>query len=188
MCKDCNTAAASRYYWENAERVKETVRDYQRRNREVVSAKSHARYIRNAEAIAEKNRAIRSTPEHKEWARDYWNKWRKENADKVREYQSRYFTSDKGRRQSRACAHRRRSLLHGAGPNFTRADIAAQRTRQKGRCFWCGEKVGVHYHVDHVVPLALGGSNGPENLVIACAPCNLSKGAKHPMEWAGILC
>ena len=65
------------------------------------------------------------------------------------------------------------------------ADVAAQRTRQKGRCYWCGEKTGRHYHVDHVVPLIKGGSNGPENLVIACAACNLSKKDRHPMDFAG---
>jgi len=43
------------------------------------------------------------------------------------------------------------------------------------------------YHVDHVTPLVLDGSNGPENFVIACAACNLCKGAKHPMDFAGIL-
>ena len=86
-------------------------------------------------------------------------------------------------------AHRRnrRARKCAAAGTHTAADIAAQRTRQRGKCFWCGKKVGRHYHVDHVVPLALGGSNGPENLVIACANCNLSKHAKHPMDWAGML-
>ena len=48
--------------------------------------------------------------------------------------------------------------------------------------WWCAkcaahvtERSGVH--VDHVVPLARGGSNGRENLQILCAACNLAKGA-----------
>ena len=49
-------------------------------------------------------------------------------------------------------------------------------------------KVGGDYHVDHVIPLILGGSNGPENLVIACPRCNLSKGAKMPHEFSERLC
>lgn len=32
--------------------------------------------------------------------------------------------------------------------------------------------------VDHVVPLSKGGSNDPENLVLACNPCNSRKGSK----------
>jgi 5-methylcytosine-specific restriction endonuclease McrA len=33
----------------------------------------------------------------------------------------------------------------------------------------------------------LGGSNGPENIVIACPHCNQSKNAKHPMDFCGRL-
>lgn len=83
----------------------------------------------------------------------------------------------------RATSSRRRS----ATGSHTAADIAEQVARQRGRCFWCKAKVGDDYHVDHVVPLALGGSNDPENIVAACPACNLRKGAKHPMEWAGCL-
>jgi 5-methylcytosine-specific restriction endonuclease McrA len=88
----------------------------------------------------------------------------------------------------RAAFRNRRAREQGASGHHTAADVAGQRARQKGCCYWCGEKVGDKYHVDHVVPLALGGGNGPENLVIACPNCNLRKGARHPMEWAGVLC
>jgi 5-methylcytosine-specific restriction endonuclease McrA len=30
--------------------------------------------------------------------------------------------------------------------------------------------------VDHVVPLARGGTDHPSNLVVACRPCNMKKG------------
>ena len=83
---------------------------------------------------------------------------------------------------------RRRARLRNAQGAHTAADVRAQFDRQKGRCYWCGEKVAWRgKHVDHVMPLSKGGSNGPENLVVACASCNLKKGAKHPMEWAGRL-
>lgn len=45
----------------------------------------------------------------------------------------------------------------------------------------------VGYHVDHVVPISLGGSDGPENLVLTCPNCNHRKHAKHPMDFAGVL-
>lgn len=38
-------------------------------------------------------------------------------------------------------------------------------------------------HIDHVMPLRLGGSNYIENIQLLCRPCNLSKGSKHPAVW-----
>src|SRR5665647_1725469 len=83
-----------------------------------------------------------------------------------------------------AYSRNRRALENGNGGKHDAADIRAQYARQKGRCIYCDEKVGKKYHVDHVMPVILCGSNGPENLVIACPACNLSKGAKHPMEFS----
>ena len=39
------------------------------------------------------------------------------------------------------------------------------------------------YHVDHIVPLSKGGEHQEWNLVIACAPCNLAKGACDAAEF-----
>ena len=86
-----------------------------------------------------------------------------------------------------AYSRNRRAKKIGNGGVHTAADIKAQYDRQRGKCFYCGRDVGDNYHVDHVVPLALGGSNGPENLVIACPECNGKKRAKHPMDFCGRL-
>ncbi|RKW71770.1 HNH endonuclease [Galactobacter caseinivorans] len=43
-------------------------------------------------------------------------------------------------------------------------------------CQYCGGKApDVTLHVDHLIPVALGGSNKPDNLVAACKDCNLGK-------------
>ncbi|MBD8632755.1 HNH endonuclease [Oxalobacteraceae sp. CFBP 8755] len=54
---------------------------------------------------------------------------------------------------------------------------------QRGRCACCGEKLGSKYHLDHVMPLALGGAHDDSNLQLLRAVCNLRKGAKHPVEY-----
>lgn len=45
----------------------------------------------------------------------------------------------------------------------------------EGRCANCGSSELLEY--DHVIPLALGGSNDVRNLQLLCADCNRSKGA-----------
>lgn len=84
----------------------------------------------------------------------------------------------------RTAVNRRRARLLQAKGSHTAADIRAQYNSQRGKCWWCGEKVGKKYDVDHRIPLSRGGSNAAENLVIACVRCNRSKNARMPWEWS----
>ena len=54
--------------------------------------------------------------------------------------------------------------------------------RDGARCRYCGTEQGP-FHIDHIVPVARGGSDNPDNLGVACKPCNLSKGAKLIEVW-----
>ena len=58
---------------------------------------------------------------------------------------------------------------------------------QNSRCYWCQQKFTEKPHLDHVWPLAKNGTNGAENVVLACRTCNLKKGDKTPMEFGGRL-
>ncbi len=60
------------------------------------------------------------------------------------------------------------------------------------RCVYCASPLEAHTAtLDHVMPLARGGSHDPENVVAACGPCNRLKGELLPQEffarypWAG---
>lgn len=52
--------------------------------------------------------------------------------------------------------------------------------RKSGPCVYCGNKSEC---VDHIFPLARGGTEHIENLVPACLKCNTSKGDKLLTEW-----
>lgn len=95
--------------------------------------------------------------------------WRFDNPDKVREYNR----NSKAKRK-------------GAEGTHTAQDIRDILTRQKYKCVECGVSVRKksNRHVDHIMPIALGGTNWPFNLQVLCPSCNLSKNAKHPLEWA----
>jgi len=80
----------------------------------------------------------------------------------------------------------RRALRRGSSGQHTKEDVAEILRRQKYRCAECGASVRktTERHVDHIMPLSRGGSNGKENLQILCPRCNLRKAAKHPLDFA----
>lgn len=54
-----------------------------------------------------------------------------------------------------------------------------------GRCWYCGFHTNpyVDFCIDHIRPLARGGSDEIENLVPACQHCNQAKHSKLISEW-----
>lgn len=153
----------------NRDRIKAQQKQWRTDHADELSAIAKERYLANPDAA--KRRSARWYKENRERAREMCRLWRKENADSVRCY-----------------SRSRKARKRGAEGYHTAGDISAQLLRQRGRCYWCKVKLGDVYHADHVVPLIMGGSNWPENIVVSCPTCNLSKGGKHPTEWAGVLC
>ena len=48
-------------------------------------------------------------------------------------------------------------------------------------CVYCGEAGPIH--IDHVLATSRGGTDEMDNLVVACAACNVSKGSQRVEEW-----
>ena len=48
-------------------------------------------------------------------------------------------------------------------------------------CAYCGTTGPLQW--EHIIPVSLGGPDNIDNMVRACAPCNLSKGARDPYQW-----
>ena len=67
------------------------------------------------------------------------------------------------------------------GGKLSGADVAAVIDRQKGKCAACGSKGKLE--MDHIMPLALGGSGDKSNFQGLCRYCNRSKHAKHPADF-----
>jgi 5-methylcytosine-specific restriction endonuclease McrA len=73
---------------------------------------------------------------------------------------------------------------HGAGGKMTGADYLFICELFSGECAYCCVLAASgSRHVDHVVPLAKGGPNLLNNLVIACETCNLSKRERNWIPW-----
>jgi|SRR5438128_2107367 len=82
------------------------------------------------------------------------------------------------RLRCRATEAKRRARANASCSQYTRHDVAVLFRAQLRACYWCGQKLTTRYEVDHVQPLAKGGSNGPENIVLSCRSCNRRKGTQ----------
>jgi 5-methylcytosine-specific restriction endonuclease McrA len=98
-----------------------------------------------------------------------WNKaWKQANKEKVRKHG----------------ADRRARLLGARQGGWSVKDVRDKHTLQKGRCALCRDMLGATYHRDHIMPLARGGEHTGRNMQLLCAPCNRSKGARHPLDYS----
>jgi len=58
-----------------------------------------------------------------------------------------------------------------------------QQKTAAGLCHYCGRKASFkELTLDHVVPLARGGTTSPGNVVPACRECNKAKGVDTPLD------
>lgn len=79
---------------------------------------------------------------------------------------------------------RRRAVAKGGGGTHTKQDVTDIRKSQKDKCALCGVKLRGGGHLDHIQPLARGGTNYRRNLQWLCDPCNRRKAAKDPLDFA----
>ena len=68
-------------------------------------------------------------------------------------------------------------------PRLPRGTISNLKVLQKNKCAVCKVSISGGYHIDHIMPLKLGGKHEPLNLQLLCQHCNLTKSAKHPVDF-----
>ena len=128
---------------------------------------------------------------HPEMRKDIMRRWRQRNAA----YRSAYMREWR-KRQPREVLHaldqrmseRRRGRLRGVGTH-TREEWLTVVAEQRGMCAYCGA-CPPRLTLDHVVPVAAGGSNTIDNIVGTCSRCNKKKHkmplivflVRHPWE------
>lgn len=108
---------------------------------------------------------------YKEWHSEY-----------MKSYMDHYYKNNPERFAS--YSRNRKARKRKAEGNHSAHDIKGILKRQNHKCVYCDADLRDGYHVDHIMPLVLGGSNWPDNIQCLCPRCNLSKGAKHPDDFA----
>lgn len=134
--------------------------------------KNKARFLKHSTAWSKAN-PERSRRLTKNWEQAFPDrrlasrrKWEALNPEKVRAMDS----NKQARRLSAEGSH-------------TAAEVKTLFSRQRGCCAICSDELDAKYHKDHIVPLALGGTNYIQNIQLACPRCNQEKRARHPVEF-----
>lgn len=84
---------------------------------------------------------------------------------------------------SRIENHNKRARKRQNGGKLSPGLSAKLIKLQRGKCACCGLPLGDDYHLDHILPIALGGANEDWNIQLLRSMCNLKKHAKHPIDY-----
>lgn len=189
----------------NRDRINETQRQYVERNREEVNkrrreqraarpehfrAQQRKSWAKRADAISVKRRqewvlkkdqvnALRrerraTDPEWAEREREVARRSNARHPDRIAARNKRYREANYDVIYANI-AKRRAQMSNVESAPYKRSEIYG---RDGGRCKICGCEVPNAprgFHIDHVVPVSLGGPDIPSNVQVACPPCNLRK-------------
>lgn len=169
-----------KYRDKNKEEIAFKTKIYLKLNKEKVTASNKSRYDSNKKRIAV--RAKHYYEVNKEKQKNYRKIYFENNKEETAITQKKYRLENPER--ILAAKHKRRALKLNAGGTYTVLDINTLLVNQDTKCVYCKTELILEgkgkYHVDHKMPLFLGGSNYPDNLQLLCPFCNHSKGHKHP--------
>jgi 5-methylcytosine-specific restriction endonuclease McrA len=146
---------------------------WRRRNAEKVRAYSAAWVARDpdhAKSLAQQ-RDRRHRERDPERAREKVRRSRARHIDRRREYDRAYRAANPDLRRSHE--RRRRARKMAAVGHFTQSEWKSLLGRYGHVCLRCGSPDRLE--ADHVVPLALGGSDSIDNIQPLCRPCNARK-------------
>lgn len=83
----------------------------------------------------------------------------------------------------RVIYHNRRAKKRANGGVLSKGLAEKLFKLQRGKCACCGLSLGNNYHMDHIIPIALGGPNTDDNIQLLRQRCNNQKNAKHPIDF-----
>lgn len=178
--------AAAKYRKENHEKILNRESVYRKKNKKENSTYAADYYKKNCKELNKKNAEYRENNIQKLAENYKKNKnkrakyllltsakrselssiWRKENVEKCRIY----------------CQNRRARKVFNGG--VLSAGLSKKLLAlQKGKCACCAKPLNNKYHLDHILPLFLGGENTDANMQLLLPACNLKKHIKHPIDF-----
>lgn len=178
-CKFCSREQNRKYNKSNREKLSDYGRKWREANHEAVVVYQRKYYEANKQKLTEHNRKWRE--DNREKFKRCQRNWHEANRDRVAE-RMRNWQKDNPDKVTEIY-HNRRARVKGNGGTLSKGIVQTLMTLQKGKCACCGKSLKHGYHLDHIMPIALGGANTDDNVQLLTPKCNLSKGAKHPEDY-----
>lgn len=161
-------AYQSAYFAANKERISKRKSDWSKANPGVLSIRSADYQRRNPEKVKAAS-----------------DKWNKENKDKNRASEAKWREANPEKRKliCRQSNQNRRAKKKAGGGRLSAGIVERLKVLQQGKCACCGKPLENNFHLDHIMPLALGGKNEDGNVQLLTSTCNQQKHAKHPVDF-----
>lgn len=160
-------------------RCKECNSEYRAANLDKIKAKDAKYYANNLDKHKSAHAKWRS--ENLGRVRAAAIKWNAANPERVKAYTVKWQSANP--EAVRIIGHNRRSRKLSAGGKLSK-DLAERLFKlQRGKCACCGEPLGKNFHLDHIMPIKLGGANTDDNIQLLRQRCNNKKSAKHPIDF-----
>lgn len=189
-----NKEYAAAYYAANTEKASKLAAQRRRENPEKFRQRGASYYLKNKEKI--NARSIewgKKNPDKRKIASAEWRQrnlvdlrkreaeWRRNNLDKARAKCAAW--EKKNPELVRVIKQNRRARIAQSQGKLSKGLVEKLFKLQKGRCACCKLPLNDDYHLDHIMPLALGGTNTDDNIQLLRSLCNQRKHAKHPVDY-----
>lgn len=207
-CKTCSSEYISKWYSSNKEKIKSSRSAWRINNKEKEKISQDKYKEKNLEKIKAYQKQWRI--DNAAILKENKAKWQKDNAEKIKKMKADKYAKDKPSQRKRSAEYYEKNsekikmrvkVWANKNPDVVKVLSQNRRARekssgrlskgieaklfglQKGKCACCRKPLGKDYHMDHIVPLARGGTNTDDNIQLLTAKCNMQKNAKDPIEF-----
>lgn len=157
-CKACRAIEKAEYRAKNRDRTNAQNVEYYANDRSFILARHHQWRL-----------------EHPDRWREMMCESRQRNAEQRRAYNKRYVRANLARLNVKWHARRARKLANGG--SHTVQEWEQCKAYFDYQCLMCGQREpAIKLTKDHVIPIAIGGTDAIENIQPLCQKCNSSKG------------